>query len=83
MKYQTPQKPIKENEFKSDRKQDIYKILNRGDFICSMENPEARKVIFEIKTKLQMNIQKMHCDCERFSRVHIAYYYEWATEFRQ
>jgi hypothetical protein len=79
----TPQKPTKENEFKSNIKQNIYDKLNRGDFICRFTNPEARKIIYEIKTKLQMNIQTLSCDCEKYSRKHNAYYYEWATEFRQ
>ena len=78
----TPQKPIKENIFKSDHKQNIYKILNRGDFICGLSNPEVRKIIFELKRKFNMNIQTLTCDCEKHTRKHNAYYYEWATEYK-
>ncbi len=78
-----PQKPIKESEFKSHTKQNVYNKLNRGEYICSFTNTELRKIIFDIKTKLNMNIQTLTCDCDKFSRKHNAYYYEWASEFKQ
>jgi len=78
----TPQKPLENKIYLSDYKNNIYKKLNSGEFLCSFEDQNLRKVIFELKNKLQMNIQTLQCDCNNYKRIHKAYYYEWATEFR-
>jgi len=77
------QKPLKEDEFKSQTKQDVYNKLNRGEFLCSSSYTELRKIVYEIKNKFNMDIQTLTCDCNKILRTHKSYYYEWANEFKQ